>query len=256
VRLAIPGLLALLAACTTAPDSHVPAFAKKPYEPISRDTVVAIALREWRLFGSRIDDDPPGTPRPAGRKEEREPGLWQRVGEYWWLSQDAGQREAGWTGRHDDFGAVFTSETDDKYAWSAAFISYVMRIGGAGRRFPYAASHWVYINAAVQGSNGLFTAERPERATPRSGDLVCTGRGSDAGLHYADLPAGPFLSHCDIVVAVSSGQLSAVGGNVDDAVTMKHVPVTPEGRLAMSDGTVLDTRYNWMVVLSMREGDW
>ena len=40
-----------------------------------------------------------------------------------------------------------------------------------------------------------------------------------------------------------------IGGNVDDAVTLTHVPATPEGRLATPDGAVLDTRYNWFVVL-------
>jgi len=45
-----------------------------------------------------------------------------------------------------------------------------------------------------------------------------------------------------------------VGGNVDDAVTMKHVPVTPDGNLAGADGTVLDTRYPWMVVLRLLWG--
>jgi hypothetical protein len=51
------------------------------------------------------------------------------------------------------------------------------------------------------------------------------------------------------VVQVAPGQLSVIGGNVDDAVTMKHVPITPDGKLAEPDGTVLDTRYPWMVVL-------
>ena len=45
------------------------------------------------------------------------------------------------------------------------------------------------------------------------------------------------------------GQISVVGGNVDDAVTLKHVPVTPDGRLATPDGQVIDPRYKWMVVL-------
>ena len=62
-------------------DARVPPFARVPYEPFSRTSVVAIALREWRLFGEPVDDDPPGTrPRPAPEdKPEREPGLWQRV---------------------------------------------------------------------------------------------------------------------------------------------------------------------------------
>ncbi|MBV8589335.1 MAG: DUF2272 domain-containing protein, partial [Acetobacteraceae bacterium] len=45
------------------------------------------------------------------------------------------------------------------------------------------------------------------------------------------------------------GQLAVIGGNVDDAVTLKHVPTTPDGKLATPDGTVVDGRYPWMVVL-------
>ena len=47
------------------------------------------------------------------------------------------------------------------------------------------------------------------------------------------------------------GQISVIGGNVDDAVTLKHVPVTPAGRLARPNGAVLDSRYPWMVVLRL-----
>ncbi|HEY4171425.1 MAG TPA: DUF2272 domain-containing protein, partial [Rhodopila sp.] len=41
------------------------------------------------------------------------------------------------------------------------------------------------------------------------------------------------------------------GGNVDHAVTMKHIPVAPDGRLAMPNGTLVDTRYDWFVVLQV-----
>ena len=61
--------------------------------------------------------------------------LWQRIGEYWWLGMDAGSEESGWTGRHDGLGRTFAPEEDGKYAWSAAFISYVMRTAGAGPRW-------------------------------------------------------------------------------------------------------------------------
>ena len=246
--------IALAGCVTSAPkDAHVPDFAKKPYAPFSRDAVVAIALREWRLFGQMVHDEPPGAARAMGPKREREPGLWQRVGEYWWLGLDAGHAEAGWTGKHGGFGAEFLPEMDREYAWSAAFISYVVRIAGAGARFAYASSHWTYIDRAVREPDGLFAAARPTDAVPRPGDLICAGRARDGVLRFDDLPAGPYLSHCDIVVAVAPGQLSVVGGNVGDAVTMKHVPVTPEGRLATPAGQVIDTRYPWMVVLRARD---
>ena len=35
---------------------------------------------------------------------------------------------------------------------------------------------------------------------------------------------------------------------------MKHVPVTPDGKLATPDGQVVDTRYPWMVVLRLTVG--
>jgi hypothetical protein len=97
----------------------------------------------------------------------------------------------------------------------------------------------------------LITAERPNAYAPQPGDLICVGRGKAATLTYDDLPAPRFPAHCNIVVATQAGQIEVVGGNVDSAVTMIHVPVTPDGKLAAPDGQVLDTRYPWMVVIKV-----
>ncbi len=235
----------------------MPDFARKPYAPFTREAVVAIARREWRMFGELVDDDPPNTRPPLAPedKPEREEGLWQRVGEYWWLGIDADRRQTAWTGKHDEFGVEFPASIDGRFAWSAAFVSYVMRIAGAGATFPYSPTHADYINVAKQQADGqtqgwAVTAERLESYAPVPGDLICQGRGGAAKLRYDDLPTGAlFPGHCDIVVAAAPGMLSVIGGNVDDAVTMKHVPVTPDGRLADPDGTVLDTRYPWLTAL-------
>jgi hypothetical protein len=239
-----------------APDAHDPPFATVPYQAISRESVVAIALREWRLFGQLVDDDPPGTrpPLPPDQMPERMPGLWQRVGEYWWEGMDAGTPQSAWTGKYDGDGTVIPARKDDNFAWSAAFISYVMRIAGAGARFPYAEDHSYYINIAKEMALGettgwIITAERPSTYAPQLGDLICEGRGRAARLTYDRLPTGHFPAHCDVVVKTAPGQITVVGGNVDHAVTMKHVPVTPDGKLATPDGQVLDGRYPWMVVL-------
>jgi hypothetical protein len=250
--------LFLLVACmgSPMPDAHVPPFAKVPYEPLTRKAVVAVALREWRLFGQRVADPEADAARVI--KPERQEGLWQRVGEYWWLGLDAGSAESPWTGRHGGNGLVFPPEVDGDYAWSAAFISYVMRIAGAGQRFPYSADHADYINAARRVSLGqtktwLVSAERVQDYAPRPGDLVCFGRGKAKGLRYEDLPtADLFTSHCDIVVdTMDPGQIAVMGGNVEDAVTMNYVPVTEDGRLATPEGVVLDTRFPWMAVLRL-----
>jgi Uncharacterized protein conserved in bacteria (DUF2272) len=249
-------LLPLLAACAarTDPQAHVPPFARLPYQQFSRDAAVAIALREWRLFGMPVDDDPPGSrPQPEPDvKPERLQGLWQRVGEYWWLGLDAGAKDTRWTGKHDAQGRVFPPQDDEAFAWSAAFVSYVMRIAGAGTRFPYAAAHHTYIDAARQVSLGragwLVSAERPDSYAPQIGDLICASR-TARPVTFDDLPAGSFPAHCSIVVGRAPGTLDVVGGNVDDAVTLMHVPVTAAQELADPGGAVLDARYQWFVTL-------
>jgi hypothetical protein len=234
-----------LSSGATAADIQVPPFAKVPYEPFSRDAAVQIAYREWRAFGQRVVISPQ-TESPDSK--ERDPGLWQRVGEYWWLGQDYGRREGAWTGKHDASGFEFPRSDDGNFAWSAAFISYVMRTAGAGRRFPYAPSHSDYINAARTTPGLVVIAASLDSYAPREGDLICMWRASHQ-VSFQDLPAGHFPGHCDIVAARHPGTLDVIGGNVDNAVSMKHVPVGPDGRLVGPSGTVIDPDYPWFVVL-------
>jgi len=234
-------------------DAHIPPFARVPYEPFGRDAAIAIALREWRVFGQPVQESavaPDETTEDPETKPERWPGLWQRVGEYWWLGLDADRLERAWTGKHDETGRAFPAEQDGRFAWSAAFISYVMRIAGAGPRFPYSERHSEYINAARRGEvRWAVRAEPPTRYAPQPGDLICFGRGVDRDLRFEDLPAPPFPSHCDIVVGREPDRLAVIGGNVADAVALKHVPIAPDGRLATVEAGVLDTRYPWFVVI-------
>ena len=258
-------ILLVLAACATRPapsvpspaasaapsamllDQHVADFARRPFEPFSRANAVGVALREWRGFGALVDDNPPDDdhPLPRNLRPDKQPGLWQRVGEYWWLGQDAGSRESGWTSKYDEFGQIYQG---DAPAWSAAFVSYVMRVAGAGRRFPYSPMHADYINAAVQGSN-VLRAERPEAYAPQPGDLICVARNRTRRMRFEDLSGARFFGHCDIVTAAVPGQLTTVGGNIGGSVTMKHVPTTSAGLLSDADGRVVDPRYDWFVVL-------
>jgi hypothetical protein len=235
---------------------HSPPFARIPYQPFSRANAVAIAEQEWRLFGEHVDDDPPSPdgfdPAPSD-DPERAPGHWERIGEYWWLGQEVDRPESAWTGMHDENGHEIDERRSDYYAWSAAFISYVIRTAGAGSRFPYSPSHYVYINIAKEMKLGrtsgwVVVAERVNEYAPVPGDLICYPRESYK-LTYAKLPRRRFAGHCDMVVARDGVQISVIGGNVDHAVTMKHVPVTTDGRLANPGDRVLDSRYPWFVVL-------
>lgn len=230
-------------------DIHIPPFARWPYQPFSREAVVQIALREWRAFGQLVVY--PDTELDVDN--ERLEGLWQRVGEYWWLGLPMGSAEQGLTGKHNQNGIVFPPDADERFAWSAAFVSYVMRIAGAGNRFPYSGTHADYINAArLNPTSFVITAEPPESYAPQRGDLICLWRGYP--LRFADLPTGRFASHCDIVVATRPGLLDVVGGNVDNTVALRHIPVAPDGRLVGPDGRVIDPDHPWFVVLWVRDG--
>lgn len=246
------GLALALTGCA-APDSHIPDFARLPYEPFARQAAVSIAIREWRAFGEPVAEAKPIAESEDVYFPEQVSGLWQRVGEYWWFGLNADQRARARTGKHDEHGQVFQPANDTPYAWSAVFISYVMRMAGAGRDFPYSAAHIDYIDAAYrafQGQTppGRVWAERIEDYAPQLGDLICMGRGPDRNLRFDQLPLRRAATHCDLVVDVAAGQLTVIGGNVDDAVAMKHVPVTPEGKLGGAGG-LLDRRFPWFVVL-------
>jgi hypothetical protein len=254
---ALPGAPPSVAACTAqVDDAQEPPFVRNCYGVFNRAAAVAVALAEWRAWGEVVYDGSPADDGPVDpdTKHERQPGFWQRVGLYWWLGMNESDPTSGWTGEHDASGAIFAPEDDANYAWSAAFISFVMRMAGAGPAFPYSESHSVYINAAVAetqshlGEYGI-EAEPPDAYAPVVGDLVCYGRNGAATLTYAELPAGRFTGHCGIVVARQHGQISIIGGNVEDAVALTHVPVTDQGMLDTPDGAVLDTRYPWLVVI-------
>lgn len=228
----------------------MPSYATRPDEPFSRANAIAIALREWRTFGQLVDDDPPDTRPPLGdARPDRQPGLWQRVGDYWFMGQKVGSRTQQWTSKYDGWGNEFPPGEDDR-AWSAAFISYVMRAAGAGTGFPYSPVHARYIDASVTGGYALQGARLVNYA-PVPGDLICMGRGAAAAIRFRDLPAPTFPSHCDLVVATQPGLDTVIGGNVDGAVTMKHVPVTQDGYLATPYGQVLDTRWPWFVAIKV-----
>jgi hypothetical protein len=246
--------MALMAGCSNQ-TSHA---GREPEKKFSRAAVVAVAVREWRLFGAPVNDDD----RLNWDKPERNEGLWQRVGEYWSVGMNPGAPESRRTGKHDEYGREFPPEDDEKYAWSAAFVSYVMRVAGAGRAFPYSAEHATYINAAKRmtlntDTGWLVTAERPGSYAPVPGDLICLGRDRAALLSYDDLPTAElFPAHCDIVVGPpDSGIISVIGGNVQDTVTMRHIPVAATGKLTGPDGVVLDQRHTWMTVLRVHEPD-
>ena len=253
----VTAMLLALAACSTprpgitlapqpAPpvDQHLPAYVRRPPEPFSRANAIAMAEREWRAWGSVVNDDPP-YPVAKATRPDQQPGLWQRVADYWWSSQDNGAPAGAWDSKYTPEGAEYDRTGP---AWSAAFISYLMRTAGAGTGFPYSPLHADYINAAAR-TEGVLRAARPETDAPAPGDIICLGRADARNLRFDDLPTTRFFAHCDIVTRADPGQLTVIGGNVVGGVTAKHVPTTPRGTIATPEGRILDPRYPWFVIL-------
>ena len=118
-------------------------------------------------------------------------------------------------------------------AWSSAFISYLMRMAGAGDDFKYASSHSQYIEQAVknrkENNSKKFKAYKPNEVDVKVGDLVCYPRQSGVGY---DSGAG-YKSHCDLIINVDGDKAVGVGGNVSDSVSKKDY-ILKEGKIDKS----------------------
>ena len=113
-----------------------------------------------------------------------------------------------------------TNASDNYYknnAWSATFVSYLMRQAGAGDSWKYSTLHSDYIQAAKRNRKNnikTFQAFRKNETPVSVGDLICYPR--QDGVTY-DTPGG-YFAHCDIVTKIDPGTATAVGGNVSDSV--------------------------------------
>jgi peptidoglycan hydrolase-like protein with peptidoglycan-binding domain len=179
--------------------------------------LAAIAGKEWEFFNE-------------GKLKEHQEGAWQRVGEYW---KSVGSNLDG---------------KDTDVPWSAAFISWVMKQGGAGDHFEYSASHSTYITDAIEDrknndSEAAFFGYKLDEYSPKVGDLV--GYSRQNGVNFNT--RGFYKSHTDIVVAVRNREIDVIGGNVSDSVTKKTLAIDSQGRL-------IDKSQDWFVILSNRLG--
>ncbi len=171
-------------------------------------------------------------------KETAEEGL-KRVEKYW--------RE-GVTWMTD---AQIAAALEKRTAWSAAFISYVMRDAGADKKFLYSSGHRDYIRAAIRAANGRdtdagFVGRRVDAYAPRVGDLACFYRETtdwikdggerityDNALDERIAGHGNFPSHSDVVVSVdkSAGVITLIGGNVSHSVSATVRRIDDQGRI-------------------------
>jgi hypothetical protein len=140
--------------------------------------------------------------------------------------------------------------TQPAWAWSAVFISWVMRKAGLDeRQFLTGQSHSMYV---VDARDGIRPAPafRVETlpAMPRPGDLICAPRGRDKYIGSpAEIRFGATPMHCDIVVEVDTAArvVKAIGGNVQQSVSMDVVELGDSGKL---DGFT-NSHLPWLLVM-------
>lgn len=138
--------------------------------------------------------------------------------------------------------------SDDPYtppenAWSAAFVSSVMKDSGAGDSFDYSASHAAYLIYArdnrLNYPDEPFKAYKTNEVTPEVGDIVCKNRaGGDAS--YDDIAVGDPL-HCDIITEVGWFSVDAIGGNLSDTVKEVSYDLDSEGKLTGEHFAIIKT---------------
>jgi len=193
-----------------------PLLAELNAEPSIASTIVDKAIREWQFFGQQTYNIN-GHATQVGHKEG-EDGWYERVGVYW----KDGVNINGLDGR------------DHGVPWSVAFISWVMKNGGAGSRFRYSSQHSVYVSQSIrdflQGRTAAgFWGRRLNEQKPQIGDIVCWAR--QPGIDYDHQHNGDYAGHCDIVVAIRANEIDVIGGNVGDSVTKRP--------LALSSGYIV-----------------
>jgi hypothetical protein len=264
-------LLFLLVAVLASGCAH--RVAPRPVPPERVAALIAAALGEWERWG-RVDVRVPAGSEfcaelPGGRCEaiedgcgaEQDPRLCPVVNAYWAAVDDGSPGalrhsctqlahcEAHW---QPEWGAP-----DATPAWSAAFISALMRQAGFDEReFAFSDTHAVYLVAARDGRRSAY-AVVPTPATAEPGDLVCATRqahpGDVAPTELADIraSAGATPMHCDLVVAVdlANGRLDAIGGNVQQAVARSRVTLDEQGRV----NGQLNAARPWIAVMRLRK---
>ena len=214
-----------LAACAAQPPPEPPLS----YPPAARERLLRIAEAEWIDWGRQ---DAAVIPPDL----ESAPANFPRVLAYWRAVPEGAAPIARNRVLYRENSPALWREP----AWSAAFISYVMRSAGIdAREFTPSAAHAFYLDALIADAQRFpatapFIPHEVTQRAPRVGDLVCADRSRVPLTSWRDRLAetGRFRPmHCDIVVRVAPGVVEAVGGNVRDAVTLSRFPTDAGGFL-------------------------
>lgn len=167
--------------------------------------LVAVCMSELAFF------------RNGALKETDEPAK-SRIAKYW-----SNVGKDGWDGSTPE-------------PWSAAFISYAVKQAGDQNRFKKSTGHAVYINDAISRKDdpaAAFQGKRIEEYAPQLGDLIARTRAGSEVTFDTAVAAGWYKSHTDVVTAIKPGQVEMIGGNVSNSVSLRSLPLLPDGRLEL-----------------------
>lgn len=140
--------------------------------------------------------------------------------------------------------------TTGGWAWSAVFISWIMRKAGLqNNQFLTGATHAEYVTDARDHllRHPAFVLERTP-AVPRPGDLICTARGADRFMtDPAEIRSGMTPMHCDLVVELDPvrHEVKSIGGNVQQSASMSITELNDANQVDPYTNSVMQ----WMVVL-------
>jgi hypothetical protein len=109
---------------------------------------------------------------------------------------------------------------DASNAWSAAFISYVMKEAGVND-FPVNVNHVNYFRKILNNEISSLVTKPMDRIDEIGiGDILCQCRGTGCSIDYNNFPTNAQPGHCDIVVKIEPGKIWTIGGNLGDTVKM------------------------------------
>ena len=280
----IVAAILLLAANIVHAADPCPAFQQAPAAADTATRIASVACKEnmlWYRPFITADGRVASTTvweGESGRLADASTPAWQRVAIYW---RDSGllPRMAGFPGALDcGFvnGPMASSPTCRAFvidhAWSAAFVSYVMRMAdvpgfrGSASHFDYVRDAWLHPEASP------FLFLDPASAPPARGDLLCSVRMANQVYGYSGLIAaidgnrGSLNMHCDIVAGIDAGKAYLIGGNIQQGVTMRLLDINRSGhfwglpqRTAVDPGCSPDSeascnfnRQDWAALLKLK----
>ena len=215
----------------------------------------------------------------SGLKDGGSP--WRRVAFYWQASGllapmgfKPGATDCGYAAINLSYAGLGCRGFVIDNPWSAAFVSWVMQRAGVPG-FRSSASHFDYVRAARKDAAGspYRFVERWSARGP-AGHLLCSVLRTRVLVFVGwanpiDGSASGLPMHCDMIVAVNDGKGYAIGGNVQQAVTMRvlnlnaqgqlwGVPQRTEGDVECSPQTQAACNFNrqdWAAVLKLKSQD-